>query len=91
MDVKTADVVDALNTEVSFQDSTFQIFKLLVADHLPTVGQPEKWKQLSLQDAEKFIVERFKKYQDQKYLDRLRFPSDLMQYLIWKSSNRRRQ
>lgn len=86
----TADVVDALNTEVSYQDNTFQVFKLLVADKMPPVEQPEKWKQLSLKQIETFIVERFKKYQDQKHPDRLRFPSDLMQYMIWKSSTRRR-
>lgn len=84
----TADVVDALNTEVSYQDDTFQVFKLLVADKMPPVEQPEKWKQLTLKQVETFIVERFKKYQGQKHPDRLRFPSDLMQYMIWKSSNR---
>ena len=86
-----ARIADALNTEVSYQDDTFQVFKLLVADNLPPLEQPEKWKQLSLKQVETFIIERFKKYQDQKHPDRLRFPSDLMQYMIWKSSNRRRQ
>lgn len=85
----TVDVVDALSTGFSYQDDTFQVFKLLVADKMPPVEQPEKWKQLSLKQVETFIVERFKKYQDQKLSDRLRFPSDLMQYMIWKSSNRR--
>lgn len=84
-----ARIANSLNTEVSYQDDTYQIFKLLVADKLPPVEQPEKWKQLSLKQVETFIIERFKKYQDQKHPDRLRFPSDLMQYMIWKSSNRR--
>lgn len=86
----TAHIADVLNTEVSYQDDTFQVFKVLVADNMPPVEQPEKWKQLSLKDVEKFIVERFKKYQDQKHPDRLRFPSDLMQYMIWKTPKRRR-
>lgn len=80
-------IADTLNTEVSYQDGTFQVFKLLVADKLPLIEQPEKWKQLVLKDIEKFIVERFRKYQRQKHSDRLRFPSDLIQYMIWKTSN----
>ncbi|WP_305732965.1 hypothetical protein [Trichlorobacter ammonificans] len=79
-------IEDTLNTRVSYQDDTFQIFKLLVSDRLPRSKEPERWKQLSLSNVENFIVERLKKHCDKKYADRLRFPSDLMQYMIWKTT-----
>jgi hypothetical protein len=38
---------------------------------------------LSMDQAKDFILVRVDKYVSQKHADRLRFPSDLMQYLIW--------
>jgi hypothetical protein len=45
----------------------------------------EHWLNLTLADADDFVVNRVVTYKADKLADRLRFPDDLMQYLAWKS------
>jgi len=42
---------------------------------------------IKLKDADDFIRKRIKKYLKPKYASRLFFPSDLMQYIIWRLKN----
>jgi len=44
----------------------------------------ETWLNLTLAEADAFIINRIRRYKDEKDADRLRFPDELMQYLAWK-------
>lgn len=80
-------ICEHLNTHPHFENDTHCIVKLLIAD-IPEI--PELLvHQVRLEDVDGFISQRFERYQ-QKFPDRHFFPSDLMQYMIWKSTIGRR-
>lgn len=60
------------------------IGKLLIAINIPQEVQIPPCLQLKLAEAEAFILRRFNNYKAQKNSDRLKFPSDLIQYMIWR-------
>ena len=65
------------------------IAKLLIAVRFPRNDELPPCLKLPLDEAEEFILARVDKY-PQKQADRLRFPSELMQYLIWSQRARDR-
>jgi hypothetical protein len=81
-----------LNAPIYIDDGRhFVLAKLLVAINFPRDDQIPPSLKLSLDNAENFILSRIAKYRRQKESDRLRFPSDLMQYLMWTQRVRRNQ
>jgi len=75
-----------LRTHPHFENDTHYVMKLLIADiSAPIARLPIH--QLSLKEVDTFISNRFELYK-QKFPDRHFFPSDLMQYMIWKSTPR---
>lgn len=67
-------------------EAGFGVIKLLTADKKPRFRHEHPWHFLNLRDVDDFIQERINRYGQQKYADRLRFPADLMQYMIWKKA-----
>lgn len=63
-------------------EGNITVAKLLVAIDMPERDIPPCL-QIELDDVDYFVGERMNKYIKYKYADRLRFPSDLMQYIIW--------
>lgn len=55
--------------------------KLLVS---PARVESPRWANLTLTQAEEFIVQRMQAHARNKQGDRLRFPDPLMQFLAWK-------
>jgi len=82
-------IVDKLLLSPIYSDPELgvSIGKLLIAVRFPEDRQIPPCLKLRLEEAEEFIVARVDKYITQKQADRLRFPSDLMQYLIWNRRN----
>ena len=60
--------------------------KLLVAANLPPEATIPAFLRISLLEIEDFILRRIDRY-SQKNADRLRFPSELMQYIAWSREN----
>jgi len=76
------EIVADLEQAPAVQVGSWTIAKLLVTDQLL---EDDSWFNLTLADADGFIIERIVSYKGDKRADRLRFPDDLMQYLAWKS------
>ncbi len=82
------DICAHLNRYPHFENDTHYVMKLLIADiQRPIAGLSIH--QLSLNEVDSFISNRFRFYKE-KYSDRLFFPSDLMQYMIFRSTPRER-
>jgi hypothetical protein len=90
---KVQTIAKQLLSNPSYRDvkRQFTVAKLLVAVKLPSGDAIPPCLQLDMFDLEDFIFERVKKYEVAKQADRLRFPSDLMQYIIWSRTKRRRE
>lgn len=78
-------VAHELKNKCFYRDSKERVVvgKLLVAANMPSQHTIPPCLRLHLNDAHAFIIDRVNKYNDPKQADRLRFPSDLMQYIIW--------
>ena len=91
--IRTDEIASDLSLASIYHDAVLgvSIAKLLIAVRFPQNEQllPCCLK-LRLDEAEEFILARVDKY-PQKQADRLRFPSDLVQYLIWSRRTRDRQ
>lgn len=79
-------ISEILNTQSYYFDDNFKVTKLLIADRVHRQPLDAHWKTLELKDVDKFIEARFRRY-GQKFSDRHFFPSDLMQYMIWKNQS----
>ena len=62
--------------------------KLLIANKMPTGNGSTPYLPLTLRQADVFIRERMEAHITDKPKDRVFFPSDLMQYIIWQRDNR---
>jgi len=82
-------IANELNTKSNYKEGGFQVVKLLIADDMPD-SRHDSWGKLTLKDVDEFIYNRFSLY-NQKFSDRHHFPSDLMQYMIWKERTLRCQ
>lgn len=69
------------------QHQRIVVAKLLIADQFPPIEDVPPCLKLSLRDAEGFVIRRMQQYRDPKMADRMFFPSDLIQYLIWREHN----
>jgi len=71
--------------EEFLQNPIFERDKWVLGKLLITVKKynPTKCIRLDLKGANDFIISRIEKYQDPKMSDRIFFPDDLFQYMIW--------
>ncbi len=78
---ETGNICEHLKEYPHYENETHCVMKLLIAD-IP--AQPDLLlHQMRLEEVDRFISRRFERYR-QKFSDRLFFPSDLIQYMIWK-------
>ena len=61
--------------------------KLLIADRGERFETGGRSLYLSMRQADRFICNRIQEHIDDKHADRVFFPSDLFQYVIWKAEN----
>lgn len=76
--------IERLTTERCFIHDEFAIVKLLITANPQNTRRPH-WHQVSLREVDGFICDRFSRYREQKGRSRSFFPSELVQYLIWRS------
>jgi hypothetical protein len=87
---RAMEVAECLSTERLYVESHKQtaansvVVKLLISTYFPDSDEVPPCFQMSLQHVEDFICTRMEVYKDRKYRDRMFFPSDLIQHLIWK-------
>jgi len=84
-------IVEELTHKPLYRDPTNNcvvVAKILITDNPDSLDEPPTFS-FSLDEVENFIVQRMQHYIDIKLADRLFFPSDLLQYLIWKQSKPR--
>jgi hypothetical protein len=80
----------SLNSVASINE--FQVGKILFSKKKSIV--PDKFIDIKLVDVNRFIKKRIAKYLESKFADRMFFPSNLMQYIIWeekRKSDRKQQ
>lgn len=81
---ESEDISHRLQTLPHIVHDRYCILKLAIAD-APQNREHPYWHLMTLEEVDAFIFRRFEFYQ-QKFPDRHFFPSDLMQYMIWKSA-----
>ena len=80
----TTRAAEYLSSKSIYSDSSISVGKLLISSKLPTNEMGNSYLRLKLEDAENFILNRVNCFNSLKQESRLFFPSDLMQYIIWK-------
>lgn len=73
---------ELLQNPISTKRGPYHLGKLLVS-HRMLEG---KWLNITLEESERFIRDRLRKYSNLKRRDRMFFPDELIQYLVWQAS-----
>lgn len=74
--------VNELARDTKYVNEDKVVAKLLITAEASNHDSPP-WLKLSLGDANEFITNRMSDFADGKFRDRMFFPSDLLQYIIW--------
>ncbi len=81
--------VAVLQDTPTYQDHSkkYVIGKLLICEKTPTCDGQRPYLTAKLLEIHHFLTERLQQFEPRKYGDRLFFPDELMQYMIWRQNH----